>query len=191
MWRRLSSAVYVGCEWADPRTDLALDQRLDDANAQTRQAHSGRVLGSITLPLQASDLALRELLRATDELGLRVVDMPANVRGTYVGHPSLWLVWEAITERGLVVFLHPHGVTDPGYLDCALWNSVGQTVEEARALASIIFEGLLDHLPTLKIVISHGGGYLPCYCGRLDRNVHTIPNSARSTCAARKSPSGR
>ena len=83
-----SCTVMAHCEWADPRTDLALNQRLNDANAQAQQAHSGRVLGSITLPLQAPDLALRELVRAADELGLRVVNMPANVRGTYVGHPS-------------------------------------------------------------------------------------------------------
>ncbi|UXY17437.1 amidohydrolase [Streptomyces cynarae] len=113
-------------------------------------------------------------------LRLGAVNMPANVRGTYVGHPSLWPVWEAIAERGLVVFLYPHGVTDPWYLDYGLWNSVGQTVEEARALSSMIYEGLLDHLPTLKIVVSHGGGYLPHYCGRLDRNVHNMPDSARN-----------
>jgi aminocarboxymuconate-semialdehyde decarboxylase len=175
-----AATVMSGCEWAAPRTDLALNQRLNDANAQAQQTYSSRVLGSVTLPLQAPDLALRELLRATDELGLRVVNMPANVKGTYVGHPSLWPVWEAIAERDLLVFLHPHGVTDPWYLNYGLWNSVGQTVEEARAMASMIYEGLLDHLPTLKIVISHGGGYLPHYCGRLDRNVHNMPHSARN-----------
>ena len=175
-----SSTVMAGCEWADPRTDLALNQRLNEANAAAQQTYSGRVLGSITLPLQAPDLAVRELLRAHDELGLRVVNMPANVNGTYVGHPSLWPVWEAIAERDLVVFMHPHGVKDPWYLDYGLWNSVGQTVEEARAIASMIYEGLLDHLPTLKIVIAHGGGYLPHYCGRLDRNVHNMPHSARN-----------
>ncbi|MET9871839.1 amidohydrolase family protein, partial [Streptomyces sp. NPDC006386] len=91
-----------------------------------------------------------------------------------------WPVWEAIAERDLVVFMHPHGVKDPWYLDYGLWNSIGQTVEEARALSSMIYEGLLDHLPTLKIVVSHGGGYLPHYCGRLDRNVHNMPHSARN-----------
>ncbi|AVV44195.1 amidohydrolase family protein [Streptomyces sp. ID05-04B] len=175
-----SSTVFAGCEWADPRTDLALNQRLNDANAAAQQRYSGSVLGSITLPLQAPDLAVRELLRANEELGLRVVNMPANVKGTYVGHPSLWPVWEAVAERDLVVFMHPHGVKDPWYLDYGLWNSVGQTVEEARAISSMIYEGLLDHLPTLKIVISHGGGYLPHYCGRLDRNVHNMPHSARN-----------
>ena len=87
-----TATVMSSCEWADPRTDLALNQRLNDANAQVQERYSSRVLGSITLPLQASDLALRELARANDELGLRVVNMPANVKGTYVGDPSLWPV---------------------------------------------------------------------------------------------------
>ncbi|NGO68165.1 hypothetical protein [Streptomyces boncukensis] len=59
-----SSTVNAGCEWAGPRTDLALNQRLNDADAQAQQAHSGRVLGSITLPLQAPGLGTPGARRA-------------------------------------------------------------------------------------------------------------------------------
>ena len=92
-----SCTVMAGCEWADPRTDLALNQRLNDANAQAQQAHSGRVLGSITLPLQAPDLALRELVRAADELGLRVVNMPptSGARTSATRRALFQMLWAA------------------------------------------------------------------------------------------------
>ena len=68
-------------------------------------------------------------------------------------------------------FIHPEGLRDPWYHKFALWNSIGQQIEEAKAMASIIYEGLLDAIPGLKIVIAHGGGYFPYCVGRVDRNV--------------------
>ena len=129
-------------------------------------------------------MSLRELERCVDELGLRVVNLPANVRGTYVGDRSLWPLWEAIADREPVVFLHPHGVQDAWYLAYGLWNSVGQAFEETRALSSMIYKGLLDHLPHLKVVVSHGGGYLPHYYGRTTAMFRTCPR-ARATSPAR------
>lgn len=175
-----TSTVMANCEWADPQTDLALNQKLNDTNAAAQRDHPERIHGSFTLPLQDLELSLREFTRCVDELGLRVVNLPANVNGTYMGDRSLWPLWDAIADRKLVVFLHPHGVKDPWYLEYGLWNSVGQAVEETKALSSIIYQGLLDHRPDLKIVVSHGGGYLPHYYGRHDRNVQNMPESARN-----------
>jgi aminocarboxymuconate-semialdehyde decarboxylase len=59
-----------------------------------------------------------------------------------------------------------------------MWNSVGQPIEEAKFIASLIYEGVLERLPELRIVMAHGGGYLPHYYGRLDRNVQAHPPSA-------------
>jgi aminocarboxymuconate-semialdehyde decarboxylase len=87
-------------------------------------------------------------------------------------------LWEEIARRDLVVFIHPDGVRDPWFQRYSLWNSVGQPIEEARVLASLIYEGILEDFPGLRIIVSHGGGYLPHYYGRLDRNVHNMPESA-------------
>lgn len=135
-----TSTVMANCEWADPRTDLALNRRLNETNARAQRDHPDRIVGSFTLPLQDLELSLGDLERCVDELALRVVNMPANVRGTYVGDRSLWPLWEAIADWELVVFLHPHGVKDPWYLAYGLWNSVGQAVEETKALSSMIYE---------------------------------------------------
>ncbi len=173
-----AAAVFVNSEWASPDTDLAINRKLNDFVAECQGTFAGRIVGSFTLPLQSIELSLRELERAVDQLRLRVANIPANVQGTYVGDRSLWPVWEALCDKDVVVFMHPHGVKDPWYLSYGLWNSVGQAVEETRALSSMIYEGLFDQLPDIKLVISHGRGYLPHYYGRHDRNVQNMPDSA-------------
>jgi aminocarboxymuconate-semialdehyde decarboxylase len=164
--------------WADPQTAVDLNRRYNDRIAEAARDHPGRLIGSCTLPLQDLDLALGELERAHGELGLGVVQLPANIDGVYLGEPPLRPLWAEIARRDLVVFIHPDGVRDPWFQKYSLWNSVGQPIEEARVLASLIYEGVLEDLPGLRIVVSHGGGYLPHYYGRLDRNVHNLPDSA-------------
>jgi aminocarboxymuconate-semialdehyde decarboxylase len=172
-----TSTVVGGTSWADPATDLALCRRVNDAAAEWVSRYPKRMVGSCVLPLQDLDRALGELERAVEELGLRVVNAPAQVQGRYLGHSSLWPFWEAVAASDLVVFIHPEGVRDPWFQEYSLWNSVGQPIEETKCLASLIYEGLLERFPSLKIVVSHGGGYLPHYFGRLDRNVHNMPAS--------------
>ena len=163
--------------WASPEVALDLSRRYNDAIAEAVRAYPSRLVGSSIVPLQDLDLALAELARADDELGLHVVQLPANVGGVYLGEPPFRPLWEEIARRGAVVFIHPDGVRDPWFQKYSLWNSVGQPIEEARVLASLIYEGVLEDLPELRIIVSHGGGYLPHYYGRLDRNVHNMPES--------------
>lgn len=163
--------------WADAQTALELNRRYNDRIAAAARDHPDRLVGSFTLPLQDLDLALGELDRAHGELGLGVIQLPANIGGVYLGEPPLRSLWEEIARRDLLVFIHPDGVRDPWFQRYSMWNSVGQPIEEARVLASLIYEGVLEDLPSLRIVVSHGGGYLPHYYGRLDRNVHNMPES--------------
>jgi aminocarboxymuconate-semialdehyde decarboxylase len=163
--------------WAGPELALELNRRYNDRIADAVRDHPGRFVGSMTLPLQDLELALGELERGHRELGLRVLQLPAQIDGVYLGEPPLRELWEEIATRELVVFIHPDGVRDPWFQKFSLWNSVGQPIEEARVLSSLIYEGVLERHPELTIVVSHGGGYLPHYYGRLDRNVHNMPES--------------
>lgn len=174
------STVMSGTQWADPGTDLQLSRRANDHVAEVVRAHPDRFVGSFSLPLQDLERSLTELERCDEELGLRVVNLPAVVGDAYLGHPRFHPFWEAASARGLIAFVHPHGVTDPWYQDYALWNSVGQAVEETKVMSSLIYEGVLDRWPSVPIVISHGGGYLPHYYGRHDRNVTNKPETARN-----------
>ncbi len=170
--------------WATPQVALELNRRYNDAIAAAVRDHPGRFVGSMTLPLQDLELAVGELDRAQRELGLRVLQLPAQINGVYLGEPPLHALWEEIAARDLVVFIHPDGVRDPWFQKFALWNSVGQPIEEARVLASLVYEGVLERHPEVPIIVSHGGGYLPHYYGRLDRNVQNMPDSAANLSMA-------
>jgi aminocarboxymuconate-semialdehyde decarboxylase len=87
----------------------------------------------------------------------------------------------------LVVWIHPEGVRDPWFQRYGLWNSLGQSIEETRCMASLIYEGVMTRHPDLKVVIAHGGGYFPHYMGRVDRNAANRPDSIRNLEGARPS----
>jgi aminocarboxymuconate-semialdehyde decarboxylase len=173
-----SLTVMQGTSWAPPKVADDLNRRINDAIADWASQHPTRILASFTLPLQSLDLSLAELRRCTDDLGLRVLQVPAAVNGTYLSAPDYAPLWESVADRGLVVFVHPDGTRDPWFQSYSMWNSVGQPIEEAKFIASLIYEGVLERLSGLRIVIAHGGGYLPHYYGRLDRNVQAHPQSA-------------
>jgi len=173
-----SITVMQGTGWAEPELADQLNRRINDEIARWVSEHPTRMIGSFTLPLQSETLSRRELQRCCDELSINVVQLPAAVAGTYLSAPSFRWLWEEIDRRGLIAFMHPDGIRDPWFQAYSMWNSVGQPIEEAKFIASLIYEGILEQLPGLRIVVAHGGGYLPHYFGRLDRNVRAHPHSA-------------
>ena len=102
------------------------------------------------------------------------------MRGIYLGDPQFDPFWQAASDQGLVVFMHPDGAKDPWFFQYGMWNSLGQSLEEAKFMASVIYEGVLERYPKLKLVIAHGGGYFPHNMGRLDRNVKNAPHSMKN-----------
>ncbi|MFZ0384151.1 MAG: amidohydrolase family protein [Solirubrobacteraceae bacterium] len=173
-----SMTVMQGSGWAAPELDDQLNRRINDEIARWVSEHPSRMIGSFTLPLQSEVFSRNELQRCCDELSMNVVQLPAAVSGTYLSASAFRWLWEEIDGRGLTAFVHPDGTRDPWFQAYSMWNSVGQPIEEAKFIASLIYEGILDQLPGLRIVVAHGGGYLPHYFGRLDRNVKAHPHSA-------------
>jgi aminocarboxymuconate-semialdehyde decarboxylase len=175
-----SSSVNQGTSWADPSTDLAMSRRCNDRIAEWLQQYPDRLVGCCQIPLQDVDLALAELERAVSKLGHRVVNTSSNYGGIYLGEATFTPFWEAVRDLDVTVWIHPEGSTDLWLQKYSMWNSLGQPIEETKVIASLVYEGVLERYPELKIVISHGGGYLPHYFGRLDRNVTNMPESARN-----------
>ena len=177
----ISSATLIEpTYWAEADLALKLSQQLNDT-AATWAAHSPkRLIGSFVLPLQDMVLAMKELQRAVNELGLRVANIPAEVRGNYMGDARFRPFWEMAQDLGVVTFMHPDGAKDPWFFQWGMWNSLGQSLEEAKFMASIIYEGILESYPGLKLVMAHGGGYFPHNMGRLDRNVKNAPHSMKN-----------
>jgi len=177
----LSSATVIEpTSWAEPSAELELVRRLNETVAGWAARSPQRVIGSFVLPLQDMGLALTEFTRAVDQLGLKVVNIPSEVRGVYLGDPKFRPFWEAVADRGVTAFMHPEGGKCPWFQQYGMWNSIGQSLEEAKFMASIIYEGVLESFPKLKIVMAHGGGYFPHNMGRLDRNVKNAPQSMKN-----------
>jgi aminocarboxymuconate-semialdehyde decarboxylase len=152
---------------------------VNDQCASWVERFPGRFIGTAVIPLGDMDMAIRELERA-QKLGLRILNIPSNYRGGYLGESRYQEFWVATGEMDLVAFIHPHGVEDMWFQPYAMWNSIGQSIEEVKVMSSLIYEGVLDRNPGLKIVMAHGGGYMPHYMGRLDRNVMDKPLSAKN-----------
>ena len=171
-----ASTVLQGTSWADPQTDLDLCRRCNDTVSEWVAKYPKRFVGSFVLPLQDPDLALKEI-----NSKIQVINAGSSYNGVYLGDPAYHPFWEAVNELGITVWIHPEGVRDPWFQRYALWNSAGQSIEEAKVMASLIYEGVMHEYPDIKIVIAHGGGYFPHYMGRMDRNHANRPDTVKNT----------
>jgi predicted TIM-barrel fold metal-dependent hydrolase len=130
----------------------------------------GRLLPVGTVALQHPELAAEQLRHAVTALGLRGVQIStAAAPGMELDDPRLAEFWAAAEDLNAAVLIHPWGCTLGSRLNAYyLFNTVGNPVETALALSRIIFSGLLERHPGLKIWSAHGGGYLPSYIVRAD-----------------------
>jgi aminocarboxymuconate-semialdehyde decarboxylase len=164
--------------WAEPGLAEQVVALQNEHIAAACAQHPGRLVGLGTLSLQHPQLAVAQLETAVRRLGLRGFQLSTAVNERELSDPSLEPVWARAQALGCVVFIHPMGCSlaerlAPAYLS----NSVGQPVEIAVALSHLIFGGVLDRYPALKICAAHGGGYLPFYIGRPDHAFHTRPDA--------------
>jgi aminocarboxymuconate-semialdehyde decarboxylase len=172
-----ASTVLQGTSWADPDTDLELCRRCNDTVAEWVARYPKRFVGSAVLPLQDVPASIAEMKRTA----FKVVNAGSSYNGLYLGDPAFHTFWEAVDAFGLTVWIHPEGVRDPWFQRYALWNSAGQSIEEAKVMASLVYEGVMHKHPDLKVVIAHGGGYFPHYLGRMDRNHANRPDTVKNT----------
>ena len=170
-----SSLVQQSTYWAKPQESLRLERMLNDHMAAVVAANPKRLIGLGGVPLVAPPLAVSELTRCMRELGLGGVGISTTARDMELGDAALRPFWEKAEELGAVVYIHPAGNTGARFEKWYLWNSIGQAFEEAMAIASLMYEGILDAFPQLKICVSHGGGYMPYYMGRIARNYLEKP----------------
>jgi aminocarboxymuconate-semialdehyde decarboxylase len=175
-----TSTVVQSTWWAEPALAAELERRANEGIARWVKQYPDRFVGTFTLPMQDMDFALQELDYAVSRLGLKIANVSSNIQGVYLGDPKNRPFWEAVRDRGVTVLIHPHGVTDPSFQKFALWNGVGQPIEETLVMTSLIYEGIFESFPEVKVVIVHGGGYLPHYTARLDRNFYAHPVSAKN-----------
>jgi aminocarboxymuconate-semialdehyde decarboxylase len=165
-------------EWADAETSARMTRIVNEGMAELCSRQPERLVGLGIVPLHHPALAVDEVTHAVATLGLRGVEISTSAGGRELSHPDLEPFWARAEELGALVFIHPWGCTLGHRLDQHyLANVVGQPVETTLALSHLIFSGVLDRHPALRILSSHGGGYLPYYTGRADHAWEVRPDA--------------
>ncbi|MFP8883849.1 amidohydrolase family protein [Streptomyces mangrovi] len=163
--------------WADEETAEKLYRLAGEATAAHCATAPDRLRGLGLAPLQHPRQAVRALEHALEQ-GLSGVEISSHAPGRELSDPAYEPFWYRAAETGAIVFLHPFGCTLDERLDrWYLSNTVGQPTENAVALSHLVFSGVLDRHPGLRIVAAHGGGYLPTHIGRSDHAWRVRPDA--------------
>jgi aminocarboxymuconate-semialdehyde decarboxylase len=156
----------------DPAQGLALARDVNDEIAGMTKQWPTRFAGLATLPVQDVKASIGELERAVTVLGLKGAELDTIVNGDNWDEPRFLPLFKAAESMGAVLFYHPqpqHNFMMDRTTKYGLFNSLGVIMEDAIVVAMLIFGGVLDACPNLKVCIAHGGGPA-CYAmGRLDR----------------------
>jgi aminocarboxymuconate-semialdehyde decarboxylase len=156
--------------WAGRDLGARLAAVFNDALVRAHEGAPTRFVGLATLPMQAPDLAVKEVDRARALPGVRGFYIATNILGKDLSDESFFPVYERIEATGLPLFLHPVFVLARERLERHyLTNLIGNPVETAVAAAHLIFGGVLDRFPKLDVVLPHAGGAFPWLAGRLNR----------------------
>ena len=142
---------------------------INDGMAAFVAQHPQRFAALGTVPMQDPAASVTELGRCMGELGLKGVQILTNVAGHELSDPAFAPFWARAEELGAVVLIHPNGFTEASRMTRFYFNNVvGNPLETTLALHYLIFDGVLERHPALKLVAVHGGGYLASYSGRID-----------------------
>lgn len=164
------SATPVPHSWTDRDLATRYTAAVNEAVAAFCSRQPERLLPIGTVALHHPDLAVEQLTTAVRDLGVRGVQISTSAGpGRELDDPSLAGFWAAAAELGTAVLIHPWGCTLGERLNAYyLFNSVGNPTETALALSRVVFSGLLERHPDLRIWSAHGGGYLASYVVRAD-----------------------
>jgi aminocarboxymuconate-semialdehyde decarboxylase len=160
---------------ADRAHDLS--RLLNDHLAELCRGQPRRFAGLGTLPMQSPDLAVRELERCVRSLGLAGVQIGSHVGKWNLSDAALFPVFEKAAELGAAVFVHPWDMMGQERMP-KYWLPwlVGMPAEGALAICSVIFGGVLERLPALRIAFAHGGGSFAATLGRIEHGYESRPD---------------
>lgn len=165
-------SVYFSSLPADLGRDAALVWNEQMAEAQRK--HPGRLWASAAVPLIDTRIAIDVLEDAVHRLGLMGVNIPSSIgMDPNIDAERLEPFYAKVAELDLPLFLHPTDAIFPSTMEGyngALFRSLGRVVEVSVAASRIMFSGLMDRYPNLKVFVSHTGGALPYQSGRMDKN---------------------
>ncbi len=172
----LSSTPFAFLYEVEDDLAIELARFHNDQLSELVKKYPDRFAAMATLPLQVPDEALKELTRATKTLGLRGVEIGAHVGKSELGDEVFWPIYKALEDLDMPIFIHPHHVAGlDRLLDFYLNNLIGNPLDTTIAAANLIFSGVLEKYPGLKIILAHAGGQFPYIIGRWEHGYQVRP----------------
>lgn len=173
----LSTVPVMFSYWARPFDTLDLSRFLNDYIAGVVAQHPRRFIGLGTLPMQAPDLAVAELERCVNELKLAGIEIGSNINGQNLDDALLTPVFEAAEALNAAIFVHPWDMLGRERMN-KFWLPwlVGMPAELSLAICSMIFGGVFERFPRLRVAFAHGGGAFPSTFGRIQHGFEVRPD---------------
>jgi aminocarboxymuconate-semialdehyde decarboxylase len=164
--------------WTQPEIGRDTATTINNHLAGIVANHPDRFVALGAVPLQDAGMAVAELERCVRKLGMRGVEIGTNVNGAELSDPRLEKFFAKAEELDIVIFMHPSGFTQPDRLQNNYFtNLIGNPLDTTIAIGHLIFDGVMDRHPGLKICAAHGGGYAGAYPGRFDHGHQARPDS--------------
>jgi aminocarboxymuconate-semialdehyde decarboxylase len=171
---------FVFYYWSSSAAAVSLMELQNDETARTAANSRGRLIGFGTVMLQDVAASIREVERIK-KLGMLGVEIGSNVNGEGLDCRKLDDFYAALQDNDMSLFIHPHNVAGQERMgDYHLRNLIGFPVDTSLAAAQLIFSGVLDRFPNLRICLGQAGGFLPYIIGRLDAGFRARPECSRN-----------
>lgn len=172
----LSTIPVMFSYWAQPKHCLEVSKFLNDHIAEIVQRYPKRFIGLATIPLQDPQLAIEEMERCM-KMGFRGIQIGSHVNDWNLNAPELFPVFEAAERLGAAIFVHPWEMMGQEKMQ-RYWLPwlVGMPAETSLAICSMIFGGVFERLPNLKVAFAHGGGSFPSTIGRIQHGFDCRPD---------------
>ncbi|RKH54773.1 amidohydrolase family protein [Corallococcus llansteffanensis] len=173
----LSTVPVLFSYWAKPEHGLEVARFLNDHLASAVASAPKRFVGLGTVPLQSTDLAVKELERCVRTLGFAGVQIGSHVNDLNLSDPALFPFFQAASDLGAAVFVHPWDMMGEAKM-AKYWLPwlVGMPAEVSLAICSLIFGGVMERLPKLRLAFAHGGGAFPGTIGRIQHGFEVRPD---------------